>query len=264
MSPCDTIQRPRSRLQPTPTPKQQHVNSDNRYNREHESPQHDNSSHTQANSSTTTQYDIGYGSTIRRTLRLLGGGPNEQRAHLDEPRDKEAKTDITIEDHLQEVRPYMQITLETHSKTTQNDFRKQLRITLEPNARATQDHLSNQQYTSLTRIDGVNQVQFKTTEQRLDQLQQTMHATPNDIEQDAERSTRAVVTEFTPDTTEATLKKFLQDVLQHALLAGQVTHANPLHRRPTHVFLMFTNTWEEGAPDPSNFMRTSDGKNKTF
>ena len=42
------------------------------------------------------------------------------------------------------------------------------------------------------------------------------------MQEDTERSIRAVATRFPPDTTEAIIKKFLQDILQQQSLTGQV------------------------------------------
>ena len=77
-------------------------------------------------------------------------------------------------------------------------------------------------------------MRFKTMEQRLDQLEQTKHATPTDVKEDAERSTRAVPAGFPPDTTEATIKKFFLDVLQQGSLAGQVTQIRCTADPTTH------------------------------
>ena len=62
-------------------PQTTYVNSCNRYSREHEFPQHNNSSHAGKrlhDDHTTTQHGIGYGSTIQQTLRLVGGGLDDQ------------------------------------------------------------------------------------------------------------------------------------------------------------------------------------------
>ena len=83
------------------------------------------------------------------------------------------------------------------------------------------------------------------------QLEQTEHASPNDIEEDPESSTRAVATGFPPDTTEATMRKFLQDVLQKESLTGQVTQIRYTADSTTHAFLMF-NTKSEW----NHFVRT--------
>ena len=60
------------------------------------------------------------------------------------------------------------------------------------------------------------------TEKRLATVEQANGATPNDIEEETERSTRAVATGFPPDTSEAKIRKFLQYVMQQESLAGQV------------------------------------------
>ena len=84
----------------------------------------------------------------------------------------------------------------------------------------------NHRIISLARSDGQNHLSFKTIEQRLEQLELTKHQTPNDTEDDAERSNA-------PDTAEATITKFLQEVLQRESLPGQAKQPRAPNRRRT-------------------------------
>ena len=84
----------------------------------------------------------------------------------------------------------------------------------------------------------------------LEQLEQAKRTTPNDIEEDTERSTRTVATGFPPDTSEATLRKFLQYVMQQGSLTGQVTQIRCTADPTTHTFLMF-NT----QPERNHFVK---------
>ena len=61
-------------------------------------------------------------------------------------------------------------------------------------------------------MDHKNRRRFTTTEEIPQQLEQANHTTPNDNDENAERSTRAASNGLTPDTTEAATTKFLQDV----------------------------------------------------
>ena len=82
-----------------------------------------------------------------------------------------------------------------------------------------------------------NQHRLTRKEQRLEQLEQTKHLTQTREEQDAERSTRAEATEFPPDTSAETIKKFIMEVMQTDAFKVQYT-TNQLYHRPDNPCLV--------------------------
>ena len=172
--------------------------------------------------------DIENGSTIQQTLRFLGGGHHDQPASVD-PSPKKAKTlDPAIEEYLERVRIELQSTLNAQTINTQDTF--------EAHTNNKNDQLMQQIRSSITFMDEENDERFKN--RGLEQLEQAKRTTSNDMQEDTERSIRAVATGFPPDTTEAIIKKFFQDVLQQQSLTGQV------------VFGIGPARWP-GSPSPS-------------
>ena len=108
-------------------------------------------------------------------------------------------------------------------RATQDHLLKQMQPTFDTNAKATQDHLITQLHTSLTLIDGKTQQGF-TRSVRLEQLEQTKHVTPNEEEEDAERSARAPATGFPTDTSAEKIKTFAKEVIQKEA-ANPASHA---------------------------------------
>ena len=99
-------------------------------------------------------------------------------------------------------------------------------------------------------------------EQSLEQLEQAKGTTPNDL----------VATGIPPDTTEATITKFLQDVLLQESVTRQVTQIRCTTDPTTHAFLTLNRKSERNhsvkqlrrrpARGRDNSMRTSHGKNE--
>ena len=99
-------------------------------------------------------------------------------------------------------------------------------------------------------------------EQRREQLEQTKRTTPNDTDEDTERSTRAVVSGFPPDTTEATIRKFLQDVITKGALTGQVSQIRCTTDPTTHASLMFNAKLERKLLRKKVAMQPTRGRRK--
>ena len=159
------------------------------------------------------QHDIENGSTIQQTLRLFGGGSHDPK--------KARIIDPTMEEYFDRTRLELAATLNAQTKNTQ-------------------DTIEADTDTIIHDLHGRGKRQAK----RLEQPEQAKRTTPNDPEEDTERSTRAIASGFPPVST-AIIEKSLQDVLQRESLTAQVTQIRCTADPETHAFLTFNTKSEK-------------------
>ena len=126
------------------------------------------------------------------------------------------------------MRVDLQSTLDAQAKTQKHSRRAKKQNTIEEHTNNAKDQLIQELPSGTTFTDAKN-------DRGLKQLEQAKRATPNDIEEETERSARAVATGFPPDTSEATTRKFLEHGATR--VTNRTGGANPLHRRPKNTYV---------------------------